>query len=348
MLASLHLIAGLSWDPAIKGILTVAVGVAILMGSVYLIVATNTGARLGMLLSLGSLFGFLSILTLYWWITPPGIGPRGTDPSWHPVEIFIHEPNAGPAKTEVLNTLVAKYGDPKNLPSAEKIIADHPELVSQLVSKPENTSLSDLVTIAQAKDILNQYGVYWNKADSSDNLLNGWRVISTSQAGEAQAAADVALKDAGLFKDATEYKKLNAFEIGGPPTREDQCPGNGEDVEATHNVIPQDAWCRFVARLEKTFQLEFLTDARYQVIQVQQVIPQEAQPGEPPPVPTVDPTKPVISVVLVRDKGNVRAKPAYFFVICFSLFVTFVLILHYRDKTLQQHLEEAKATSKKA
>ena len=47
--------------------------------------------------------------------------------------------------------------------------------------------------------------------------------------------------------------------------------------------------------------------------------------------------------MLVRDHGNVRSKPAYFFVICFSLFVVFVLMLHYRDKTLKKNLAEAEA-----
>ncbi len=52
ILAMTELFAGISWDPGIRGILTVAVGVAVLMGSVYLILATNTGARLGMLIAL--------------------------------------------------------------------------------------------------------------------------------------------------------------------------------------------------------------------------------------------------------------------------------------------------------
>lgn len=44
LLASLNTVfAGISWDPGIRGILTVAVGVAVLMGSVYILLATNTG-----------------------------------------------------------------------------------------------------------------------------------------------------------------------------------------------------------------------------------------------------------------------------------------------------------------
>ena len=79
------------------------------------------------------------------------------------------------------------------------------------------------------------------------------------------------------------------------------------------------------------------------VIQLQPVIAQEAVPGQAPPTPTVDPSQPVISVVLVRDEGNVRAKPAYFFVICFCLFIVFALMLHYREKTLKKNLDDAEA-----
>ena len=84
MLATVNLFAGLAWNPGVRGILVVSVGVAVLMGSVYIILATNTGARLGMLLALTGLFGWLTILTLYWWISPPAIGPRATTPAGHP------------------------------------------------------------------------------------------------------------------------------------------------------------------------------------------------------------------------------------------------------------------------
>jgi hypothetical protein len=81
----------------------------------------------------------------------------------------------------------------------------------------------------------------------------------------------------------------------------------------------------------------------YQIVLVQQVIPQEARPGEPPPIPQVDPNAPVISVVLVRDLGFVRLIPFLYFVIALSLFTFFVLVLHFRDKTLMRNREEAEA-----
>lgn len=346
------LFGGLSWDPALRGILVVTVAVAILGGSVYLIVATNTGARLGLLITLAALFGFLSILTGYWWIQPPGIGPRGQDPSWKPVEIYVHEPGGaqGPAKTGVVNQLP----DPASIPPAVQVVAEHPELAAQLVGKPENASLTDIAGIKTGDtftgaDVLKEsYGLDSTQPSEKpgEKKLKGWRIITTSQAGEAAAAADAALVEAKVFKDATEYKKINAYEWNAEETRQEACPA--AEGEKGHNIVPPDPLCRAIYRIKKTFRLWH--EPRYQIIQVQPVIHQEAQPGEPPPVPRADPTKPVVSIVLLRDQGNVRAKPAYFFVISFSLFVVFSLILHYRDKTLMKNLEEAeiaKAEAKK-
>jgi hypothetical protein len=348
------LFAGLSFDPAIRGILVVTIAVAILGGSVYLIVATNTGARLGLLITLGSLFGFLSILTGYWWIQPPGIGPRGQDPTWKPVEIVVHEPeNAqGPARTEVVNML-PEPSDPR-IPSAAEVIAAHPEIAKDIVGKPENASLTDIAAIKHGDeftgaDILKQYFGLKSTQPSEkqgDDVLGGWEIVTTSQAGEAAAAADAALIESKLFKDATEYKRVGAFEWNEEQTRQEACPA--AEGEAGHNILPPDFLCRAKYRVAKTFRL--FHPPRYQVIQVQPVIPQETKEGEPPPVPKADPSKPVVSIVLIRDQGNVRAKPAYFFAISFSLFIVFALILHYRDKTLMQNLadaEVAKAEAKK-
>jgi len=323
----LTLFAGLSWDPAIKGILVVTIAVAILMGSVYLIVATNTGARLGMLISLAGLFGWLSIMTLFWWIQPPGIGPSGKAPGWVTEEIFVHDPSSPPAQLQELNDLP----DPSQIIAASEIIAANPDIAGDFVTTPDKTTLSDVRGLApDANPALGAQLV------PQPDELGGWRVVSTSNAGQGGAAADVALVESELFPDATGYKRLNAFEIGGNPIRKEQC-----DQTNSAGVIPSDPLCRIGARVRTTFDL--WAPPRYQVIQVQPVIQQATEAGQPPPVPVIDESQPVISVVLLFDQGNVRAKPAYFFVICFSLFVVLCIMLHYRDKTLDEHLAEAKA-----
>jgi hypothetical protein len=352
----LFVLGGLAFDPAIKGMLVVAVGATILIGSIYLIVSTNTGVRLGLLIVLGSLFGWMSILTSYWWISPPGNGPRGTDPTWVPVEIYVHEKGGdqGPPKTEVLS----KLPDPSTLPTAAQVISDHPELLEQLTAKPENTTLSDIAGIdgvnkdgthVYGPNILKQYyglgsadvAVTVNGPENNPDALNGWRVVTTSNAGDAGATVDAQLVAQKYFKDSTQYKRLNAFEWNEDQTVQEACPDAEFDPTGAHNLVPADVLCRVKFRVAHTFNL--FHSARYQVIQIQPVVQQTAQPGQPPPLPKVDTSQPVISVLLVRDQGNVRAKPAYFFLICFSLFLVFVLMLHYRDKTEQKHLVEAEA-----
>src|SRR3546814_5128049 len=72
---TLNLIAGIAFDPTIRGIRAVGVGVVVLMGSVYLLLATNTGTRLGFLLALTGFFGWMAIMGSIWWIY--GIGMQG-------------------------------------------------------------------------------------------------------------------------------------------------------------------------------------------------------------------------------------------------------------------------------
>ncbi len=314
----LSLIAGLGFDPAIRGILVVTLGVSILMGSVYLIIGTNTGARLGLLISLAGLFGWLTILTLTWWIQPPGIGPRGgVEPHWVPVEIYAEGQEA--PRTPVAQSLPASG----KIRTAADVLAQYPELASQVPKTPNLSDLAAATAPNSSGGTTEGKKVVPQRAD-----LGQWKLIPTSEAGEAQTSADLALAEQGYFKDATEYKKLDVFDFGGNPTLEDDCPeGVGTGAK---NLVPDDAGCRLISRIKKTFRLWH--PPHYTIVQVQPVIKQEAKAGEAPPTPVADTSKPIISVVMLRDQGNVRVKPAAFFFICASLFVFFTLMLHFRDK----------------
>ncbi len=78
----MNLIA-IGWEPELRGLLTVVIGFVILMGSVYMIMATNMGSRLAFLVALTGLAGWMMLMGLVWWIY--GIGLRGNDPTWQPV-----------------------------------------------------------------------------------------------------------------------------------------------------------------------------------------------------------------------------------------------------------------------
>jgi hypothetical protein len=307
-------LAGLGWDPGIRGILSVFLGFVILCGSIYVILATNTGARLGLLLSLAGLSGWMVVLTLFWWISPPGIGPSGPLPSWTPLEVHF---NAGDEAfdTDAANTLPSTE---EYTAVREEILADNPEVADTF---PLGGTLSDIAG---------------DHAELVEDVeLGGWKIIPTAEAGEAQAAADAVLvDDTGLFSSSAGYRKLETFEIGGKPDRKD----------VPDDEWYEEMWTRITYKADSI--VNFKHPPHYAVVQVQAVLPQEAKEGEAPPLPEVDPDQPVISVVMVRDLGNQRGLPATYFVISLAFFIIFVLMLHYRDKTLDRNLEAAKAAKK--
>ena len=57
--------------------------VVVLCGSVYLMLATNIGARLGFLLAVAGLFGWMMLMGIVWAIY--GIGLKGREPTWKAV-----------------------------------------------------------------------------------------------------------------------------------------------------------------------------------------------------------------------------------------------------------------------
>jgi len=84
----------INWQPELRGILIVIIAVAVLMGSVYLILATNLGARLGFLVALAALAGWMLLMGIVWAVY--GIGLRGKDPTWDavPGRTVLQDPTA--------------------------------------------------------------------------------------------------------------------------------------------------------------------------------------------------------------------------------------------------------------
>jgi hypothetical protein len=180
-----HTFAGIAWDPQIRGILTVLVGVVVLMGSVYLLLSTNVAGRLGFLLSLAAIFGWLTIHGITWWLYPPGNGPAGRIPSWHIEE--INHGDLSQAQLEQAHDL-----DPSELPSPEELREMTPEELEQL-------------------------------SEDQTEALNEWRLLPEGDAarGEAQTTVDAALATGivGGIGDTTDYVYLYAFDTGGKPER---------------------------------------------------------------------------------------------------------------------------------
>lgn len=79
----------ITWDPGIRGILSVLTGVVVLCGSIYLIVGTNVGSRLGFLIAAAGLSGWLFLMFAFW--AAYGIGYQGDTPSWQVQEVVTSD-----------------------------------------------------------------------------------------------------------------------------------------------------------------------------------------------------------------------------------------------------------------
>jgi hypothetical protein len=305
-------LAAIAWFPEIRNILSLLVGVGILMGSVYLLLATNTGARLGLLITLAGLLGWMTIMGVIWMAY--GIGLKGREPTWDAIEINhgdLSEADLAAARELPL---------PEDLPDPEEVLAENPDLEEVIFPEGrENLSDPTLGQIIEADPELRA------SLGLDEDGLNGWTLLIPSDPirGEAQAAADAALgpDGNGVFQSTSEYRVLDAFSYGG----EERVP---EDASALER-----AWIK----IETTASNLLGRPEHYAVVQVQRVIPQETEPGQAPPTPEVDPDAPVESVILIRDYGDKRFPPFVVAVVSAILFALTCNALHRRDKIVTRN-----------
>lgn len=88
MLAFLNVVAGISWEPEIRGALVVLIASSVLMGSIWLVLVTDVGSRVGTLLIATGFFGWLFIMGLIWWLYGGNV-LKGDDPVWEAREIVF-------------------------------------------------------------------------------------------------------------------------------------------------------------------------------------------------------------------------------------------------------------------
>lgn len=81
------LLATLQWDPQIRGALILLTGLVVLPGSVALLLSTNVGAKIGVILAVTGFSGWLFALSIIWIIY--GTGMKGNGPSWRLKEIDV-------------------------------------------------------------------------------------------------------------------------------------------------------------------------------------------------------------------------------------------------------------------
>ncbi len=367
-----NVIAGLAWDPEIRGFMAVLTGVVVLMGSVWLVISTNTGVRLGTLIAGAGFFGWMTIMATTWWIY--GIGYAGDRPVFEQLEIV--EGDVGGRALDFAELDRAKELSSERLPNAHDLLVDaHAAAVEKYGEsvfgpgdwQPDGLSASELADLAELRLAWTDFGTVTvdtlpqgeivgktdeelaalaeeqtarNQAITLSELaavapslipsdldeLGPWRLLSTADMGEAQASAIAFLLDSPDFDfgSQNEFRILNGFTTGGK------------------RGLPEDPnrWDRISTQIRTALTLKHPTG--YAIIQVQAVTADSIDnlPGTAPKRPIVDETQPVISVVMIRNLGNLRQLPAFVAIGSLLIFLALAYMLHERDKVVMARRAE--------
>ena len=380
-------LAGIGWEPEIRGVLTVALATAALVGTIWLLLVTNTGVRLGSLVTLAGFFGWFTIMAGTWWIF--GIGYSGEAPSWRFIDSYsdaagaessgiedayladvdqLPDPNCStqrifpPSKTDwqfsaaptncapraialvlgypgsnrqaVIDELATvdeagirettetrnalrQPGDPRKLSASELERSIQRQLARQEVVI-DQLSLSTLA--ASAPSVID-----WAKAEGYISLKGGWDLLPSTEAGEATAAAEAVVVEAGIFTidpdTATPaYALVDTYHRGGKPDRKSD-----------------NTWDRVSNKITNTLRLTH--PPNYAVVQMRPVVPRPQIPGEPPPLAEIDLGGNTLSVVLERDIGDRRLVPGLLTIGSALIFLSLCMNLHMRDLRVRRRDE---------
>lgn len=271
----MSLFAVVGWDPTLTGYLAVFLGIVVLCGSVFLLLATNMGLRLGFLVSWTGLWGWNFLMGLIWWVF--GIGWIGQLPTWQ---------------------------------------------VSHVATDP------GAVPIEEVRELSNDLDV----------VPSDWEVVNEAAAQSAADShivcgeGDLRLLDAVnpcLFEGTDEYQTHRVLETGGERYRPLGIPDNA----FTQYFIPSRG------------------RPHYAVVQVQaytetaQVDPNllDSDGAVVLPQPQLDSTADVVSVVMYRDQGSLRLRPALVAIFSGLLFGLGCYHLHRRDQAIWAVREAAGA-----
>ncbi len=326
--ASLAIIDGIGFDPFFRGLLSVLTGILVLIGGTYMVMATDIGTRLGLMVSLGALFGWLFLMGIVWTIY--GIGWKGETPTWDLAEINVDDaadPDDGLLFSEFEPVVALTFGAENGVPfGGLGTLGFDADVVADRVQDGDNaqTALAAAGVVSEIADPdLAQEAAL---VASRELDLGDWRYVVTSDAirGEAQASVDAFLVQEEVFEvDGYVPSQFGAFILDGKP------------------ILAEDAniWDRVGHTLSETI-LHPFHGQELIVVQVQGAIPQATLPGLPPPVVTVDSDAPVVSVIMERNRGGpipalfsgLRFTPAMFTLVCGTIFAVLAFNMHLRDK----------------
>jgi hypothetical protein len=261
------LLAAIAWDPQVRGTVIVLTSIVILCGSVYLLLATNTGMKVGFLLAAAGLAGWMALMAISWVIY--GIGLKGEPPHWKVLEVI--------------------NGDLEEL-ATEDVVAGFPK--GWKVLPPGDPILG----VAQA---------------SADKVLAPSEGGEEGHATGEEAGAEAAEEFDPVFRSLDDFVPMGGYRKG------------GEDYFLPGGFLERNSG----------FLQGWFHKPHYVVIQVAPALEEPDLGGAPPP-PAPDTTKPLTSVLMVRDLGNLRFPSFLVLVASTIIFGIICNVLHRRDKEI--------------
>ncbi len=144
-------LAAIPWDPYLTGLLATLIGVIVLCGSVYLLLTTNVGGRLGFLIAFTGLAGWMFLIGIIWWIY--AIGLIGDLPEWNVKEVLTGDGIAFSQVDDVQELPVVEAGtvvDDTIVPSDWEYLDDDNPLRGEISSIADEVLVSDPAIVALA------------------------------------------------------------------------------------------------------------------------------------------------------------------------------------------------------
>jgi hypothetical protein len=131
VLAQEHTIDKSLWNPTILGVLVVVSAVILFCGSVYLLLGTNLGARLGFLVAFTGLMGFMVVLSVLWITTASPLNTiKGRVPAWKVKQVVanLDDANIEDARTITEDGEKVSKAESANVKAAvdEALVSEEP------------------------------------------------------------------------------------------------------------------------------------------------------------------------------------------------------------------------------
>lgn len=209
-------------------------------------------------------------------------------------------------------------GDPRKLnPTAlERSIQDQ---ITRQETIIDQLSLSTLAAGAPSV-------IEWAVDQGYIDLEGGWDLLSSAEAGEANAAAEIVIMESGVFPadpDAATpaYAIVDTYQRGGKPKPQSD-----------------SIWDRAINKITNSALLGHPTN--YVVVQARPIVARPQIAGEPPPLAEIDRNGQTLSIVLERNLGDRRLVPGLVTIGSGLLFVALCINLHVRELRIRRRDEE--------